>query len=1184
MMRQIWALFLILASAGVLSADDNVDYLRDIKPIFTERCIACHGALKQESDLRLDAGALIRKGGGSGSAVDPGDPAASLLIERVSAEDEYERMPPEGKPLSPAQIAKLRAWIEQGAKSPADERPEPDPREHWAFRVPERPPVPALEDAVRNAWVRNPIDASLAARHAQRGLSPRPPADKHVLLRRAFLDLTGLPPTREQLHEFLADDSDEAYEKVVDRLLETPQYGERWGRHWMDVWRYSDWYGRREVPDVMNSYPHIWRWRDWIVRSLNEDKGYDRMLSEMLAGDEIAPDDDEIVVATGYLVRNWFKWNYNQWMKDTVEHTGKAFLGLTFNCAHCHDHKYDPITHEEYFAFRAFFEPLELRQDRAPGLPDPGPFEKYVYGKAYGPIKAGMVRVFDEKLDAETHFYTGGDARNKVDGRPPIAPGVPAVFGDDALQIEPVELPAVAWYPGLKPFVQQEEIAARQQAVASAERELNQARSATEEKLPDLAAAVTRAEEELAAAQIAAESNAAPTDEPGALEGVQSLLIDAQTGRRTLFNRLDAWKAGVGDGTQVSFQLRIITDGHVNLQLGRDVTTGTTAGWVGFEKGSILTYSPGTFNQITVGRYDAMAGQNTFDVRLRFDVTNDRFALTVQCREDGEILVEEAAAALNGWNPQEANSGLFLDVRPGTVVAFDAIALASADGAALLNYDFEPEKYTAGEDAVGIDGWSVSPYSAAPATSKVARHIAAPPQVVQLEAKLQAARRALATQRMAVSVAEAKLAAAQADLNAIEARIAADRARHLDRDGNPQVLAREAKTAEWQAKLAAAKAKRAAAEQALAVAQLKPESDMKRAAEIQAAQQSAAAADKEIGAAEQALADSAGVDAQNENELADYSPLSPVYPTTSTGRRTALANWLTDEKNPLTARVAVNHIWMRHFGAPLVESMDNFGRSGSPPTHPELLDWLAVEFMESGWSMKHLHRLIMTSNAYRMSSTSGDGETPEIALDPDNRDLWRFNVLRMEAEVVRDSMLHVAGRLDPTMGGQELDHKEGLTSARRSLYFASHGQSQMPFLELFDAPNVLECYQRNTSIVPQQALALVNSELSLAQSRVLARTLWEAVAANITDESEAESAFVQAAFEQVLSRPPTESEAALSLEFLARQREFFKQVAPEQLVQGKASAETGPSSDPALRARENLIQGLFNHNDFVTIR
>ncbi len=284
-----------------------------------------------------------------------------------------------------------------------------------------------------------------------------------------------MPPTRPELQAFLDDPSDASYEQVVDRLLASPHYGERWGRHWMDVWRYSDWYGRRAVPDVTNSYAMIWRWRDWIVRSLNDDKGYDRMVAEMLAADELEPGNDTEAVATGFLLRNFYRWNYNTWMKDNVEHTAKAFLGLTIQCAHCHDHKYDPISHEDYFAFRAIFEPLEVRHDRVPGEPDPGPYPKYVYGAAYKPITSGLTRVFDEKLDAQTFLYTRGESRNIVPGRPPVAPGVPRFLGG-AFRVEAVDLPHEAHYPGLKPFFQREELLQREKAFAGANAELEAAR------------------------------------------------------------------------------------------------------------------------------------------------------------------------------------------------------------------------------------------------------------------------------------------------------------------------------------------------------------------------------------------------------------------------------------------------------------------------------------------------------------------------------------------------------------------------------------------------------------------------------------------------------------------------------------------------------------------------------------
>jgi hypothetical protein len=208
--------------------------------------------------------------------------------------------------------------------------------------------------------------------------------------------------------------------------------------------------------------------RDWIIRSLNADKGYDRMIVEMLAGDEVAPDDDEVRVATGYLVRNWSALNPNQWMRDIVEHTGKAFLGLTFNCAHCHDHKYDPITQRDYFQFRAFFEPLQVRQDWVQGEPDPGPFQKYEYGTVRTVVTNGTVSVFDENLDAKTYIYLRGDERTFPEGKPTVDPAMPAFLHGDSLKPQRLDLPELARYPGSKSSFQQAEIQKRQQAVTAA--------------------------------------------------------------------------------------------------------------------------------------------------------------------------------------------------------------------------------------------------------------------------------------------------------------------------------------------------------------------------------------------------------------------------------------------------------------------------------------------------------------------------------------------------------------------------------------------------------------------------------------------------------------------------------------------------------------------------------------------
>ena len=883
MSRWFFPLIICLAVAYRLPAAEPVDYVRDIKPILRDRCYACHGALKQKGKLRLDTRSLAVTGGRSGTAIKPGDSAASLLLERVSASDESSRMPPEGKPLTASQISLLKRWIEQDARAPVDEKPETDPRKHWAFQPVRRPSIPQSRNSA------NPIDTLLAREWQKRGLSPVPQTDRATLLRRVYLDLVGVPPTRAELRAFLDDTSPDAYEKVVQRLLDSPQYGERWGRRWMDVWRYSDWYGRRAVPDVLNSYGQIWRWRDWIVHSVNTDRGYDEMVRLMLAADEIAPTNQDDLVATGFVVRNFFRWNYNNWMRDNVEHTAKAFLGLTLNCCHCHDHKYDPITQEEYFRFRAIFEPIEIRHDRWPGETDPGPYPKYKYGAAYKPISSGMVRVMDEKPDAKTFLYTGGDERNSAKDRPPVPPGVPAALGG-RFQVQSMSLPPESWYPGLKAFVRQEETERRRHALATAQKSLRK-----------------------------------------------------------------------------------------------------------------------------------------------------------------------------------------------TMVAGDVPA---------------------------------------------------------------------------VRAAEASLFAAQSDLAALQARIAADDAVYLGRKGDAKALSQAANRAERNHALALTRIPLVQAEIALASAKAG-----KDTAKVATATKQLSDAKARVDVARKAL----------NSPSSTYTPLSPIYPRTSSGRRTALARWITSSDNPLTARVAVNHIWAGHFGRPLVETTNNFGRSGKPPSHPELLDWLAAELMESGWKMKHLQQLIVTSRVYRMQSRGSTVANAKI--DADNIYLWHFPTNRLEAEAIRDSLLATAGEIDSTMGGPEIPQDQGLVSRRRSLYFAHHGEARMQFLDLFDEANPCDAYRRTASILPQQALALTNSELALHLSRVLARKL---------GGEGADEAFIHAAFEQVLCRAPRVAELDAATRFLGRQRELFESHAAELKADPKQT--DGPSADPARRARENLVLSLFNHTDFVTVR
>ena len=307
-----------------------------------------------------------------------------------------------------------------------------------------------------------------------------------------------------------------------------------------------------------------------------------------------------------------------------------------------------------------------------------------------------------------------------------------------------------------------------------------------------------------------------------------------------------------------------------------------------------------------------------------------------------------------------------------------------------------------------------------------------------------------------------------------------------------------------------------------------------------------------------------------------YSPVVEVYPETSSGRRTALANWLVSKDNPLPARVAVNDIWLRHFGKPLVATVANFGRNGAKPSNQALLDWLAVDFMENGWSMKKLHRTLLTSKAYRMASSGAALTEANKQIDPENKFFWHMNARRMEAETIRDAVLYQAGLLDLTTGGPDIDENQAFDSRRRSLYLRQTPDSQAEFLRLYDQPMPNDCYIRPESIIPQQALASANSTFFQEASRILAKSL---NGTRTTDED-----FIRASFNTILGAPPTSVEMAESRKFLTSQSALLSQ--PERLTRFSDVVDTRvpPAADARQRARESLIHALLNHNEFITVR
>ncbi|MCH2212249.1 MAG: PSD1 and planctomycete cytochrome C domain-containing protein [Fuerstiella sp.] len=839
-----------------------------VKALLAAKCCSCHGVLKQQAELRLDTRNLMLKG----EVIVPGQAAESLLIERVEDMGE-DRMPPpeDGEALKPAEIALLRSWIDAGARAPTGEPVPQSPSEHWAFQRPRRTSLPG------NAG--NPVDIMLNDRQATRGLKAQPPAERSILIRRLYLDLTGLPPVPGQL------DDARPWESIVDELLDSPQYGERWARHWMDVWRYSDWYGLGM--EVRDSQKNLWRWRDWIVTSLNDNKGYDKMVREMLAGDEIAPNDQKVIAATGFLARSYYKFNRTTWLDNTIEHTGKAFMGLTLNCAKCHDHKYDPISHVDYYRFRAIFEPHQVRVDVMPGKLDL--------------VKNGITRVYDGNPAAATYLHRRGE-ESQPDKSRNISAGPPSFLADAWEPPRPVELPLEAWRPDMQPFAQEGFITQTLTKITAAEARL--------EKLK-------------------------------------------------------------------------------------------------FQKSAQDTKRAKSKNENSFSKPETRTNDRTPDKKAKAPVDE------VPVITSGDIELEKAKLNLAKAEYEFAKSRIDAD---------NAVYRKTGKGSA----------ETAGRR--------------------------------QLEVKLA---------RANVDLLDSKKDAAKA----------AATIRNLEAD---------------------LKAGKFPEHKPLPLSQVSP------------------------------------VRTSNKDAL----PSSGGYPKTSSGRRTALANWLTHRDHPLTARVAVNHIWMRHFGTPLVETISDFGLRAPKPLHQDVLDYLAVEFIESGWDMKHLHRLMLLSKTWQRSSSNLAADRTTVSADPGNRHYWRMNSRRMEAQVVRDSLLYLSGTLDLTRGGPPITPSSG--ARRRSLYFFHSRDGRSKFLATFDDADVFACYRRSESIVPQQALAMMNSQTATAAVKQIAATFKQDMSSE---------AFVRAAFEKILGRRPVAAELAESLAFLKEQKK-----------------------------RDHFIHVMINHNDFLVIR
>ncbi|MFP6887966.1 MAG: DUF1553 domain-containing protein [Opitutales bacterium] len=1055
------------------SANGKVDYLTQIKPILSTKCYACHGALKQKAKLRLETRTLMLKG----EVIVPHKAGASLLIERVEEEGEEDRMPPpeDGARLKASEISLLRQWIDEGAEAP-DEPTPLAPAEHWAFKFPQKAKLP------KNAG--NPVDYLLQQQRGHLSLKAQPEAEHSILLRRLYLDLIGLPPSLEQVND------QRPWEEIVDELLENPQHGERWARHWMDIWRYTDWYGLGA--QLRNSQKHIWRWRDWIIESLNEDKGYDRMIEEMLAADELFPEDTKALRGTGFLARNYYLFNRTTWLDATIEHVGKAFLGLTMNCAKCHDHKYDPITQVDYYAFRAIFEPHQVRLDPVPGETD---FEK-----------DGLPRVFDDHLDIKTFLDIRGNPKNPDKNRT-IAPSVPAILASFAPKIRSVELPSFAYAPGSRDYVRKDRTRIALEKVEKAEKALAEAKKATAEKEVKPKPKTTPTEDVLLTAE-----------KPPAFE----IKDDFEKPNPKIWEIIGKdWEYKDGSLHQTK-----ATRDPVMVRLREP--------------------HPRDF-ELTC-RYKHTGGATYKSVTFRFDQSktgkNANFVYTSAHSPAPKLQV---AYTRNGQTTYPPSGKVSMPIKVGKDYTLrfavrDLLINAWLDDEFVLAYNL-PDRLAGGRI-------SLSGFDAMVAFDSIA--IRSLPDDLKLITPNNAPTKSKPDPKQSVELTEAKLVVAKAELVSLKAIFDAEMARHrgTSEDEALQALANDA--AGREVELAIAKAKH----DLLAT----PDD----AGKVKAANKRIEAAEKKINAAKAGKAKYSSIRAARkalETPAHKETDYPTIYPKNSTGRRTSLAKWISSRKNPLTARVIVNHVWMRHFGEPLVESVDDFGLRAKPPVQQHLLDHLAADFMEHGWSFRRLHRLIVTSRMYRLSSSTAGADTKTMASDPNNHFYWRMNTHRMEAQVVRDSLLHLAGVLDAKLGGPSLNPGDAVR--RRSLYFKHSRDQQDKFLKIFNDADHLLCYRRSESIVPQQALAMSNSKLTIEMAGIIAERISQASPKGDHD------ALIKRAFETILGRSPDKQE-------IRECRTFFDELS-DLLSKGKATLST-------TRINTRLVHALLNHNDFISIR
>lgn len=1005
----------VLILACELRAQDTetkpIDFIRDVRPILARNCYECHGPdeAHRKGELRLDtsAGAFAKRDGTA--AFVPQDVGASEAIRRILSADAAEQMPPpkSGKALTPEQIDILKRWIDQGATW----------RSHWAFEPPVRRQVPDVKAAT---WPLNEIDRFVLARLEQEGLSPSPAADKRTLARRVALDLTGLPPDPALVQKFLADDSAQAYEQLVDQLLQSTAYGERWTRLWLDLARYADTRGYEK-----DRSRTIWRYRDWLIDAFNSDMPYDQFTREQLAGDLLSNATTDQILATAMhrntMVNEEGGTDDEEFriaaVKDRVDTTLQVWMGLTMGCAKCHSHKYDPLSQREYYQFYAFFNQTEDsdKGNEYPTLPTPTREQATQLQKLHAELSA-----LQQRLDTPTSDLTAALATWEQAAR----------NGHGWMRLKPSKMVATS---------------------GSVMKLLDDGSTLVEGPGP------AREQYEVTL----------PFTEP-VLTGIRLEVIPDKS----------LPKGGAG---------RSLNDGNFVLSA---ITVAARS-------------KSGTLTEIPLAKAVADFSQTNYPVEH----------------------------ALKNENPRK-------------------------------------------------QGWAISPQLTQPHTAVFT--VGTLPKLEEVVELVVTLDHQFEYATPGFSIGRFRISATQQAQPVLQPELPADILAIVQVDP-------EKRSAEQQRQLYQYFVQRVPQTQNLRddIAQLKG-----RLASIQPAETPIM---RELAANQQRVTT---VHVRG-NFLSPGETVTPAVPTAFHAwpanaplNRLGVAQWLTASDNPLTARVAVNRFWAQFFGIGLVESQEDFGIQGLPPSHPELLDWLATEFIRQGWSMKKLCKTIVMSATYQQSSAV----SPELLQkDRFNRLLARGPRFRLEAEMLRDQSLAVSGLLSRKLYGPSVMPPQpdgiwrstynldkwktspGEDKYRRGLYTFIKRTSPYPSLITFDGPSREICtIRRVTTNTPLQALVLLNDPVYVEAAQALARRM-----SQIEGSIDAQLA---AGFEAALIRPPQPRELAILRKLYDQRLKFYQQdaaAAEKMAVQplGPPNAGTQLSVLAALTAVSNVI---LNLDEFVS--